>query len=189
MADGRVKIEIDLDEKDVISGIDGVEKRAIKAANNAGNQSVKAAEKSTSSISRLSEQSVNIARNAALGIAAIGGAFGAFSIKAAGDLQAQNAQFSTVYGDLEEQATGSLENIAETTGILPSRLKGTFTQIAAFAKTTGADTAEALSITERATLAAADSAAFYDKSIESTTEALQSYLKGKIVAPRYCEVA
>lgn len=178
MADGRVTIEIDLDEKDVISGIDDVEKRAIKAANNAGDQSVKAAEKSTSSISRLSEQSVNIARKAALGIAAIGGAFGAFSIKAAGDLQAQNAQFSTVYGDLEEQATGSLESIAETTGILPSRLKGTFTQIAAFAKTTGADTAEALSITERATLAAADSAAFYDKSIESTTEALQSYLKG-----------
>ncbi|WGT37685.1 hypothetical protein QH639_17860 [Lysinibacillus sp. 1 U-2021] len=62
--------------------------------------------------------------------------------------------------------------------MLPERLKGSFTQIAAFAKTTGADTADALSLTERATLAAADGAAFYDRSIEEVIENMQSFLKG-----------
>ena len=50
--------------------------------------------------------------------------------------------------------------------------------MASFAKTSGLDTAEALDLTSRATRAAADGAAFYDKSIESVTESLQSFLKG-----------
>jgi phage-related protein len=50
--------------------------------------------------------------------------------------------------------------------------------MAAFAKTTGMDTADALDLTSRATKAAADSAAFYDKSIGEVSESLQSYLKG-----------
>ena len=40
------------------------------------------------------------------------------------------------------------------------------------------DTAGALELTERATRAAADGAAFYDKSIEEVTENLQLFLKG-----------
>ncbi|TDM04069.1 peptidoglycan DD-metalloendopeptidase family protein [Macrococcus carouselicus] len=103
---------------------------------------------------------------------------GAASVKAAGDAQAANAQFKTVFGDLESQADSSLNSIAEQTGLLPNSLKGAYTQIAAFAKTSGSDTKQALDITSRATMAAADSAAFYDKSIEEVTESLQSYLKG-----------
>ncbi|MBY0720598.1 MULTISPECIES: phage tail tape measure protein, partial [Streptococcus] len=53
-----------------------------------------------------------------------------------------------------------------------------FTQMASFAKTSGMDTAQALDLTTRATRAAADGAAFYDKSIEEVTENLQSFLKG-----------
>lgn len=103
---------------------------------------------------------------------------GSNSINVAGARQAMNSQFSQVFGDIEGQAQTSVENISNTMGILPNRIKPTFTQMAAFAKTTGADQAEALALAERATLAAADSAAFYDKSIEETTESLQSFLKG-----------
>ena len=110
-------------------------------------------------------------------------------VTAAANADALGAQFEQVFGDLEDNATSAMNKIAEETGILPNRLKGSFAQMAAFAKTTGASTADALSLTERATLAAADSAAFYDRSIEDVTESLQSFLKGEIVAPRYCEVA
>ena len=57
-------------------------------------------------------------------------------------------------------------------------MKGSFTKIAAFAKTSGMDTDDALALSERAMRAVADSAAFYDRSLEETTESLQSFLKG-----------
>lgn len=103
---------------------------------------------------------------------------GAAAVKSAGDYDAAESQFSQVFGKMEGTASSSLEKISKETGLLPNSLRGSFTQIAAFAKTTGADTKTALDITSRATLAAADSAAFYDRSIEEVTESLQSYLKG-----------
>ncbi|MDS2926275.1 phage tail tape measure protein, partial [Streptococcus pneumoniae] len=80
--------------------------------------------------------------------------------------------------DMETQAREALNAIGQEMDIVPERLQGSFTQMASFAKTSGLDTAEALDLTSRATRAAADGAAFYDKSIESVTESLQSFLKG-----------
>ncbi|WP_449457936.1 phage tail tape measure protein [Streptococcus suis] len=103
---------------------------------------------------------------------------GVASMSAAAQLQASNAQFSTVFGDMETTARDSLNKIGEEMDIVPERLQGSFTQMASFAKTSGMDTAQALDLTTRATRAAADGAAFYDKSIEEVTENLQSFLKG-----------
>lgn len=104
--------------------------------------------------------------------------FGANCINAAADASAMSSQFSQVFGDLESTASANLTAIAENTGIVENRLKGSYTQIAAFAKTGGMETAEALSLADRAMVAVADSAAFYDRSLEETTESLQSFLKG-----------
>lgn len=103
---------------------------------------------------------------------------GTESMFAVGQLQASNAQFSTVFGDMENAAKDALNKIGEEMDIVPERLQGSFTQMASFAKTSGMDTAQALDLTTRATRAAADGAAFYDKSIEEVTENLQSFLKG-----------
>lgn len=100
------------------------------------------------------------------------------ALEAAAQMQASNAQFTTVFGDMENQAREALNAIGQEMDIVPERLQGSFTQMASFAKTSGLDTAEALDLTSRATRAAADGAAFYDKSIESVTESLQSFLKG-----------
>ena len=100
------------------------------------------------------------------------------ALEAAASMQASNAQFSTVFGDMEGQAREALNNIGKEMSIVPERLQGSFTQMASFAKTSGLDTAQALDLSTRATKAAADGAAFYDKSIESVTESLQSFLKG-----------
>lgn len=104
--------------------------------------------------------------------------FGLNCINAAADAEAASSQFSQVFGDIESKASKSLKGIADNTGIQVNRMKGSYTQIAAFAKTTGMDTESSLGLANRAMVAVADSAAFYDRSLEETTESLQSFLKG-----------
>lgn len=99
-------------------------------------------------------------------------------VSAAADAGAATAQFSQVFGDLEGQAAETLSRIAKESGVVENRMKGSFTKIAAFAKTTGMDTAGSLNLADRAMVAVADSAAFYDRTLEETTESLQSFLKG-----------
>ena len=98
--------------------------------------------------------------------------------EAAADAEALKSQFSQVFGDLEQDASDKLDKIASDTGVAVNRMKGSFTQIAAFAKTTGMEQADALDIADRSMQAVADSAAFYDRSIEDVTNSLQSFLKG-----------
>lgn len=104
--------------------------------------------------------------------------FGLACINASADAQAASSQFTQVFGSFKGQASKSLSNIANTAGITENRMKGSYTKIAAFAKTTGMDTEAALGLADRAMIAVADSAAFYDRSLEETTESLQSFLKG-----------
>lgn len=108
--------------------------------------------------------------------------FGMGCINAASDASAASSQFTQVFGKMEGQASKNLKGIADTAGITENRMKGSYTKIAAFAKTTGADTKTALGIADRAMIAVADSAAFYDRSLEDTTESLQSFLKGRLIA-------
>lgn len=104
--------------------------------------------------------------------------FGLECVNAASDLEATSAQFSQVFGNLENTASKNLSAIADSTGVVENRMKGSYTKIAAFAKTTGMDTADALGLADRAMVAIADSAAFYDRTLEETTDSLQSFLKG-----------
>ena len=100
------------------------------------------------------------------------------AVVASADIQAANAQFSQTFGSLEDTARAALQSVADETGILATRMQDSYTKIFAFTKTLGADTETAMDISGRAMKAAADQAAYYDKSIEEVTETLQSFLKG-----------
>lgn len=100
------------------------------------------------------------------------------AVVASADIQAANAQFSQTFGILEDTARAALQSVADETGILATRMQDSYTKIFAFTKTLGADTGTAMDISGRAMKAAADQAAYYDKSIEEVTETLQSFLKG-----------
>lgn len=104
--------------------------------------------------------------------------FGKAALQTASDFEAMEAQFSQVFGNLEADASKSLSGIAKQAGIAEERMKSSYTKIAAFAKTTGMDTASSMELANRAMVVVADSAAFYDRSLEETTESLQSFLKG-----------
>lgn len=93
-------------------------------------------------------------------------------------MKAANSQFTQTFGPMEAQARYSLTAISDDLSIASERMQGSYTMIYAFAKTAGAESEQSLDIASRSMRAAADSAAYYDKSIEATTETLQSFLKG-----------
>lgn len=104
--------------------------------------------------------------------------FASGMIESAAQVQAENAQFEQTFAGFEAAAKSSLQAVAEEAGITASRMQGSYTKIYAFARAAGADSEEALGLAQRALEAAADSAAYYDRSIEDATETLQSFLKG-----------
>ena len=104
--------------------------------------------------------------------------FASGSLEAAADMIAAEAQFEQTFGEMQDQASAALGQISEDTNVASTRMQGSFTRIFAFAKTAGADSSESLMIASRAMAAAADSAAYYDRSIEEATESLQAFLKG-----------
>lgn len=98
--------------------------------------------------------------------------------EAAANAEALKSQFTQVFGGIEDVAGKKLQAVSDETGVAVNRMKGSFSQIAAFAKVSGVGQKEALELSERAIKAVTDSAAYYDRTIEETTESLQSFLKG-----------
>lgn len=96
----------------------------------------------------------------------------------AASVNAANSAMSQTFGKLENAATAAINRVADESGILDTRLRSTATGIYAFAKTSGMDSASALGMMEEALQVAADSAAYYDRSLEDTSETLKSFLKG-----------
>lgn len=104
--------------------------------------------------------------------------FASGMIDAAAEVKATNAQFAQTFGDLASSATKELNAIGDAAGILPSRLKSAYTQLYAYAKSSGMNSAAALKFATEATYAAADAAAYYDRSLEEATEQVLAYTKG-----------
>lgn len=105
----------------------------------------------------------------------------AFTKKAtetAASVNAANSAMSQTFGALSSAATAAINRVADESGILDTRLRSTATGIYAFAKTSGMESATALGMMKEALQVAADSAAYYDRSLEDTSETLKSFLKG-----------
>jgi phage-related protein len=105
-------------------------------------------------------------------------AFGKAVIDSAADVKAAGAQFEQTFGEMQDAAKAAIDRVAKPADIISERLRGSATSIYAFAKTAKMETSTAMTFMEDALRAAADSAAYYDRSIEDTTKTLQSFLKG-----------
>lgn len=103
-------------------------------------------------------------------------------ITTAAEVKAQNAQYEQTFGDMAGKADETIGRVANSTGILENRLKSSATGIYSFAKASGADAPKAMSLMETSLTAAADTAAYYDMSLDEATERLQAFMKGKLVA-------
>lgn len=111
--------------------------------------------------------------------AALGTVFsGKEALEAAADINAANSQMQQTFGNLKSAAEGAMKSVADNSSILQTRLQNVGTSIYAFAKTAGMDSVSALKMMEEALQVTADSAAYYDRSLEDTAESLKSFLKG-----------
>ena len=99
-------------------------------------------------------------------------------IDTAAAVKAEASQFSQTFGDFSDDATAAIDRVANESGILDTRLNNLGTQIYAFARASGGSAEESMALMEKALQATADSAAYYDRSLEDTAESLQSFLKG-----------
>jgi len=158
---GAIQIDLELNKKQFDRELNSTERIASNAGDNI-----------SSSIKRIGAAVI-----AAFSVSAIKN-FGQNLIEQAAKVNASNAQFTQTFKSLESEARASISEVAKESGILETRLQGTGSQLYAFAKASGMDSAEALGMMKTALKTAADSAAYYDRSLEDTAESLRSFLKG-----------
>ena len=109
-------------------------------------------------------------------------AFGKSCVESAATVKAQNAQFSAAFGELQDTATEAFNAMSEDTGILATRLKSEGTKAFSQFKGAGLDAADALERMDEFTRLAADGAAYYDISLEETSELMRSFIRGNTEA-------
>lgn len=111
-------------------------------------------------------------------VTTVGTALTAVGVDTAAEVRAEASAFEQTFGDMQDTATKAIGRVADESGILQTRLNAIGSKIYAFARSSGGDATESMNLMERALKAAADSAAYYDTSVEQATETLQSFLKG-----------
>lgn len=104
--------------------------------------------------------------------------FSKTAVKSAAEVNAANSQLAQTFGKMQDKAEAAMKSVAKESGIVETRLQGVGTSIYAFAKASGMDSVTALSMMQDALQVTADSAAYYDRSLEDTAESLKSFLKG-----------
>ena len=143
---------------------------------------INSAKKSVSSFSEKLKSGFATAAKVTGGISAVVGAASAMitkvGVEAAAEVRAEVSAFEQTFGDMADTATNAIGRVADSSGILQTRLNTLGSKIYAFARSSGGDVTESMSLMERALQVAADSAAYYDTSVEQATETLQSFLKG-----------
>lgn len=141
----------------------------------------KGVKESTTGFKKL-ESGISNVKKVAAGISAAVATVSAFlakaGIEAAAEVRAETSAFQQTFGDMADVATEAIGRVADESGILQTRLNTLGSKIYAFARASGGEVDESMSLMERALKAAADSAAYYDTSVEQATETLQSFLKG-----------
>lgn len=109
--------------------------------------------------------------------------FGKKIVETTADLQAMDAQFDQIFKGTEgEEALKRIKEQSKDLGIQGDRLTKSWNSFGAQFKGAGMEGEQALTAVDKATRLAADSAAFYDKSLEDSSGALASFMKGNFEA-------
>ena len=90
-------------------------------------------------------------------------------VDAAAEVRAEARAFEQTFGDMQDTATAAIGRVADESGILQTRLNTLGSKIYAFARSSGGDAVESMTLMERALKAAADSSVYLLKSIPATS--------------------
>lgn len=167
ISDGKVVIDVDLDDKGINKGIKNIDNKVGKLGETVG---------------KATQKLKSMAGVAVKSMLAGATAFAGYGIKMAADMAVVEAQFSQTFKGMEEQGGKMLEALSSDFNILPERLKPAMTSFQGYFKGAGMEAEEALGSTNKAMKIAADGAAFFDKSLEDTSGSLKSFLMGNFEA-------
>lgn len=152
-------------------GIDGADQ-----ANREINGVTQTAEKSESRMTSAFKK-IGVAIAAAFAIDKIKN-FGVAIVHAAAEVDAEASAFAQIMGDYSDEASAKVQKIADATGMVATRLTPYMTSMSAKFKGLGYDIDEATDYASRGLNLAADAAAFWDKSLDDSMGALNSFING-----------
>ena len=105
-------------------------------------------------------------------------AFGKEVVNAAAEVDAETSAFEQIMGDYTSSAKEKLKSVADSTGVMSTRMQGHFTSLSAKFKGLGFDVQDATDYATRGLTLAADAAAFWDVSLDDSSSHLNSFING-----------
>lgn len=169
-----------------VTGLRGFAQKAFKKPEkiqtNVDQSSIDAAEQAILGLKSFAQKAIGV-----IGIGfSVAGLKGA--VETSAEFEATNAQFEQTFKqkddtgavteDYTAQALESVQAVADKNDMAVSRVKASYADLAAFAKVGGMTAEEAMEFAADATQVAADSAAYYDRSIEDTMVCMKGLMKG-----------
>lgn len=146
------------------------------AANRAIDDTTGKAEKSEGRMSSAFKK-IGAAVAAAFAVDKIVG-FGKAIVDAAAEVDAETSAFGQIMGDYTDNAREKLNAVADSTGVMATRMQGHFTSLSAKFKGLGFDVQDATDLAQRGLTLAADAAAFWDVSLDDSSAHLNSFING-----------
>lgn len=104
--------------------------------------------------------------------------FGKAVVDASATVAAEQSAFEQIMGDYSDTAQQKMNEVADTTGMVSTRLTSYMTSMTAKFKGLGYDIDDATTLAQDGLTLAADAAAFWDKSLEDSMGALNSFING-----------
>ena len=104
--------------------------------------------------------------------------FGTAIVKASAEVNAEASAFVQIMGKYSDEASAKVQKIADATGTTASRLTPYMTSMSAKFKGLGYNIEDATDYATRGLNLAADAAAFWDKSLNDSMSALNSFING-----------
>lgn len=99
-------------------------------------------------------------------------------IDAGAEVSAETAAFGQIMGDYADEASAKMGKVADATGMVDTRLTPYMTSMTAKFKGLGYGVDDATDMASRGLTLAADSAAFWDKSLDESMSHLNSFING-----------
>lgn len=104
--------------------------------------------------------------------------FGIAITKVSAEVSAEMSAFEQIMGTYSDTAQTKLNEIADATGVVSTRLTPYMTSLTAKFKGLGNDIATATDLATRGLYLASDASAFWDKSLDDSMSALNSFING-----------
>ena len=164
--------------QDVIAYLQAIDVNFSDNMNDAANATKGFSGKVSTAMGKIASVAATAMKAASVAVAG----FVAYGVKSASELTVMNAQYDQMFSDVKDSADKQFGELADKIGSNVNRLKEPSAKFQSFFKASGLSSKESLGMTVEAMEVAADSAAFFDTSLEDSAASLKSFMMGNYEA-------